>query len=123
MDNGSSGEGATGPVKSLLSRWREKVFVLLVQQKLQQIQDNKERLEMRAKVIGQHPHHVTLESICSIGFLSLYRDCTLLQVCKYSYRNIASQKYVTMLWKPHVCSAFQFSEEVCGSTAPPMHVC
>jgi len=50
MDNGSSGEGATGPVKSLLSRWREKVFVLLVQQKLQQIQDNRERLEARAKV-------------------------------------------------------------------------
>ena len=74
-------------------------------------------------LIGQYPHHMALESICSIGFLSLHRDCTLLQVCKYSYWNIASQKYVTMLWKLHVFSASQFSEEAFQFVAALHHKC
>ena len=41
-------------MKSLLSRWREKVFVLLVQQKLQQIQDSREKMEARVKVKLAH---------------------------------------------------------------------
>ena len=72
LANGSCGEGATGSVKSLLSRWREKVFVLLVQQKLQQIQDNRERLEARAKV----------SSTSGIGLLGLQQslDCSSLSL-------------------------------------------
>lgn len=41
-------------MKSLLSRWREKVFVLLVQQKLQQIQESREKMEARFKVTLAH---------------------------------------------------------------------
>ena len=51
---GGSGEGGFEPVKSLLSRWREKVFVLLVQQKLQQIQDSRGKMEARVKVKLAH---------------------------------------------------------------------
>ena len=51
---GGSGEGGFEPVKSLLSRWREKVFVLLVQQKLQQIQESREKMEVRSKVKLAH---------------------------------------------------------------------
>ncbi len=43
-----------GALKGLLTRWREKVFVLLVRQKLQEMADERARGEMREKVNGRH---------------------------------------------------------------------
>ncbi len=46
----SSAGDSPSSVKSLLTRWREKVFVLLVQQKLQQMEDGRRRHECKLKV-------------------------------------------------------------------------
>ena len=51
----SSGVGgknaeSTAALKTLLTRWREKVFVMLVQQKLSQIHDSRVRHEALKKV-------------------------------------------------------------------------
>ena len=47
-----SGDGdRVSLVKSLLTRWREKVFVLLLQQKLQQMEDSKMAKENEREVM------------------------------------------------------------------------
>ena len=49
-----SGDGGdrVNLVKSLLTRWREKVFVLLLQQKLQQMEDSKMAKENEREVMN-----------------------------------------------------------------------
>lgn len=47
---GEKDADSAAALKTLLSRWREKVFVMLVQQKLLQIQDSRTKLDASRKV-------------------------------------------------------------------------
>ena len=49
-DTGEKDAESAAALKTLLSRWREKVFVMLVQQKLLQIQDSRTKHEASRKV-------------------------------------------------------------------------
>ena len=49
IDANGDGENV-GVVKQLLSRWREKVFVLLLQQRLQQMEDSRNNDEKKKEV-------------------------------------------------------------------------
>lgn len=48
---GEKDADSAAALKTLLSRWREKVFVMLVQQKLLQIQDSRSKHDASRKVL------------------------------------------------------------------------
>lgn len=48
---GEKDADSAAALKTLLSRWREKVFVMLVQQKLLQIQDSRNKHNASRKVV------------------------------------------------------------------------
>ena len=86
--SGDVREGSGG-VKGVLSLWREKVFVLLVQSRLQQMQHTAECNEVQHKVsrmhmcmyciYNVHVHACTLT--CSIYALTMYMYiCTCIHV-------------------------------------------